>query len=836
MAEGFADPSNAARMREVVQRIALQTIDEVRPDYRYGTVTQIDGDLGRAMVQLSGDTSPIPVKILGVQPVETGQVVQVAGHKGDRFISGIVGQAVATGVPSTDLPGPANFTLGSNLESVVGNWDSVPGAASYELQIAEDAQFSVNARSFITQATQFTANNLVIDQTYYGRARALNSSGDAGAWSTVDSAVAEDFPSSSSDGIAPSASPDAIVSNGLGFLLVEWLPISNQDPVTYEVHISETSGFTPEATTLAGTTTDASFFFINDLPNGDPLVYGTTYFVRIVATDPDGAAIPGAQDFGSPRKVELGDVGNIPSKEISDGDPPTSSPDVDGVTNGVGFLVARWTHISNPDGQVYEVHISTTTDFTPDANTLLGETYGNTFFVRSQGAGAGFADLAYGTTYYIKIWAKDNDGYAPSPGLQGSGFTVRVTGVDITDDSVTATHMVAGTITAASGIIADAAIGTAKIQDAAINNAKIASLAVGTAEIQDLAVGTAKIANAAISTAKIGNLQVTNAKINDLNVNKLTAGSLQVGSYIRSTSYSAGSSGWEIKADGSVEFNNAVIRGVVDMRNSVGDGIYISDANTSMIQFYASGGSNYARIEYDNSTGRLNVDAFTGLAANLHLIGDYVQIESVFAPAHFNDQGFDSIGPAYLMSTLEVDGNAVFNGDVIIGLGESVRFEDAATMIYKKTDATDWLMFRNFSADKMALGSGSFIPAANRGLDLGASTYRWDTGYIYNLIQGSDARDKRIHRDAPGLEFIKKLHPVIYNWTNVDEERASHAHYGLVAQEVAEVLTPGEDGMVSFDEDGVANGLAYAQFIAPLIAAVQELSAELDLLKRPATS
>jgi hypothetical protein len=71
------------------------------------------------------------------------------------------------------------------------------------------------------------------------------------------------------------------------------------------------------------------------------------------------------------------------------------------------------------------------------------------------------------------------------------------------------------------------------------------------------------IADATISRAKIQDLAVDNAKINDLSVAKLTAGAMQVGSYIQSTSYTAGSVGWRINADGSAEFSNVTVRGSI---------------------------------------------------------------------------------------------------------------------------------------------------------------------------------------------------------------------------------------------------------------------------------
>lgn len=71
------------------------------------------------------------------------------------------------------------------------------------------------------------------------------------------------------------------------------------------------------------------------------------------------------------------------------------------------------------------------------------------------------------------------------------------------------------------------------------------------------------IADATISRAKIQNLAVDNAKISDLSVAKLTTGALQVGATIASQGYVAGSSGWQIRADGSAEFANVSVRGTL---------------------------------------------------------------------------------------------------------------------------------------------------------------------------------------------------------------------------------------------------------------------------------
>lgn len=110
-----------------------------------------------------------------------------------------------------------------------------------------------------------------------------------------------------SDGFPPSESPDATVIGGLGALFVKWQAILNADPVTYQVHISTTSEFTPDETTLA-TETGATSTTIRALPDGSAVLYGTDYHVVIVATDADGAGPVGVQATGRPVQITSPDI------------------------------------------------------------------------------------------------------------------------------------------------------------------------------------------------------------------------------------------------------------------------------------------------------------------------------------------------------------------------------------------------------------------------------------------------------------------------------------------------------------------------------------------------
>lgn len=110
-----------------------------------------------------------------------------------------------------------------------------------------------------------------------------------------------------SDGIPPSVSPVPTVQGAISFLAVTWTAITNSDTVTYEVHVSTTSGFTPSAATKSGEG-GLTFWIIRTMPNGSALTYGTTYYVKLIAKDRDGAAAAGAQGSGSLVQINSPDI------------------------------------------------------------------------------------------------------------------------------------------------------------------------------------------------------------------------------------------------------------------------------------------------------------------------------------------------------------------------------------------------------------------------------------------------------------------------------------------------------------------------------------------------
>jgi hypothetical protein len=127
--------------------------------------------------------------------------------------------------------------------------------------------------------------------------------------------------------------------------------------------------------------------------------------------------------------------------------------------------------------------------------------------------------------------------------------------------------------------------------------------------------------------------------------------------------------------------------------------------------------------------------------------------------------------------------------------------------------------------DTVTLGDGA-VNQVHMGSDSDAVMYANGT------INTSDERFKKNVEDTDlGLEFINKVRPVKYNY-KVDKGDGKK-RYGIIAQETLEVLQDLDKkdfaGIKTDDPDRL--GADYIQFVAPLIAAIQELSQQVEELK-----
>ena len=96
----------------------------------------------------------------------------------------------------------------------------------------------------------------------------------------------------------------------------------------------------------------------------------------------------------------------------------------------------------------------------------------------------------------------------------------------------------------------------------------------------------------------------------------------------------------------------------------------------------------------------------------------------------------------------------------------------------------------------------------------------------------SDARDKtEIEALEKGLDFVEQLNPVSYKFRKDrdTDETTGKKRYGFLAQEVLEV--EGDDNVIVDTEDLDKLKMTHEELIPVLVKAIQELKAEVDLLK-----
>ena len=179
-------------------------------------------------------------------------------------------------------------------------------------------------------------------------------------------------------------------------------------------------------------------------------------------------------------------------------------------------------------------------------------------------------------------------------------------------------------------------------------------------------------------------------------------------------------------------------------------------------------------------------------------------------------------------------------------------------------------------SNSTGLGSNAQVTASNQ-VQLGDSA---TTTYVYGTVQNrSDIRDKAEIRDTVlGLDFINELRPVDYKWDMredyrtempsqldldaTEEEKEAYKilmdewlesvkldslnhdgthtrtryHHGLIAQEVQDVIEASGVDFGGFQDHKVNGGgdvlsLGYSELIAPMIKAIQELTARINVLE-----
>ncbi len=131
----------------------------------------------------------------------------------------------------------------------------------------------------------------------------------------------------------------------------------------------------------------------------------------------------------------------------------------------------------------------------------------------------------------------------------------------------------------------------------------------------------------------------------------------------------------------------------------------------------------------------------------------------------------------------------------------------------------------------ISIGAGTIITASNSVLI--GNTAMTSIGGQVGWSTLSDGRYKtNIQKESLGLDFILNLRPVRYNYTF--NEQSGNWYSGLIAQEVEELLRQtGQtfSGIVHPQNEEDKYSIRYAEFVIPLINAIQEQQVQISELK-----
>ncbi len=298
----------------------------------------------------------------------------------------------------------------------------------------------------------------------------------------------------------------------------------------------------------------------------------------------------------------------------------------------------------------------------------------------------------------------------------------------------------------------------------------------------------------------------------------------------------------EIYHDG----NNSII-------NDAGTGgLLIQRSGSTVISFSSDG----IVISDANGQAIVDVKGFEGSDAAVQLVadqgddnGDRWKLVSVASDNTLRFQ--NNIGGSNATKwKVDTSGNVTQNGNLSYSGQILAPNGSTADPSYSFTNSNNMGFYRHSAnqvgvsiggAARFRFTTGQFGPLIHDDLDLGSSNFKFDNIFATNgTISTSDQNLKNtIATSDLGLDFINRLNPVSYKFNG-----KTRTHYGLIAQEIETVLGAISKPATGFggfckdekDEDGVdletpLYGLRYTEFIAPMIKALQELSAKVTALE-----
>lgn len=372
--------------------------------------------------------------------------------------------------------------------------------------------------------------------------------------------------------------------------------------------------------------------------------------------------------------------------------------------------------------------------------------------------------------------------------------TGRMTAVDgVFSGSVTATQISGGTVT--GGAISGGTVSGGVISGGTVTGALMSAGTVSSGVISGGTVTGALVTGGTVSSAG-GSVILNQSQI------KVTV----------PTSFTPGTSKalmeWQTGSGGTVAQVEAISNGgTASLYQYVGTAGQ-SDARYFLRTYGTAGG---ASGDYAEFSMRNSIAAF-GIVRNSIQITDPLQITA---------------------GSITVGGSVCPASDNLYTLGDETHRWSAVSV--NSILSADTLTFTVDGAARVRLHrtSNSWEPVTDAGQTLGRSGQRWYEVWASNgVIQTSDLREKGSVQTTPlGLNFIRELDPISWSWKNQQDNRT---HYGLSAQDVkraADKVGSVDFGGYIYAADTDSYHLQYSEFVAPIVAAIQEIADRLEKLE-----
>lgn len=805
---------------------------------------------------------------------------------------------------SAGIPGPPPQTTGvttaPSLDGMQISWApstaaDVVNGGTYRVQVAKDSAFTTGLLEYITGNTTIAVNGLDPATTYFVRVQAIDVAGEVGNYSSVQQTSTTAFPTvGATDGAPPQSSPAAIVSGGFGYLYAQWTAVPNADPVTYEVHLSTTSGFVP---TLNGATKVAEVagtsVVLEKDAVGTNLVYGVTYYVRIIAKDKDttsgNAPAPGAQGSGSVLRASLNDdtIGELPATRI-----------IAGNFTGGEFVIASGGILKTANSEVTITHAGIQV---MGANSSISATA-----LTTGTFGAGNALTVNGNMMLNGNFTIQNSGYITSAvyrplgdPLGATGFRLSAAGLDIFSGVVAASLLKGGIITSADirlgtgGVLTVDSTGSIQSNNWSatgqtgwrLNSTGLTVYGIGgTISASNVAGGTfnaglmyigagghiastnwngsstgwrlsdtgftmynGTIQGAAVYTNQLRSLTLdaTTGRygftINSSGYaefagaaiygNTVVGPSVSTTHRIQSGNWSSGTAGWMIRADGYAEFNGTTARFKGDISGATGT--FAGSVVGGGLQTQSDTSLAHVRVGY-NTVGSNTIEFYGTGGVKRGSI-------TLNSSSNFSIQG--SSGEAIFITgnAIQLVGDLTLNANATISAANAIRlsfpdghaqFSGGANFAMKlRNDTADVSL--NFKNGATIFGQASWSNTSVSGgtrTDIYAKTI-YNTG---GAVSSDRSLKKNITTVTSAMEKIKQVKIREFDYKDT-KAYGEHRSMGVIAQELQEVLPnairkPDEESSL-FVDYGILHNLTTAA-TKELIEENESLKEDVQALKK----